>query len=83
MHAWLAALSLTYWPGPDYLPVRESLHARRFWQVGEATMLLLEDAEASGKLLLVHVNGKFYTWKAPSFRKSLVPVQGAAAGSGA
>lgn len=46
-------------------------------------MMLLEDAEASGKLLLVHVNGKFYTWKAPGFRKSLLPVQAPGLGSGA
>ena len=46
-------------------------------------MMLLEDAEASGKLLLVHVNGKFYMWKPPGFRKSLVPVQAPGPGSGA
>ena len=46
-------------------------------------MMLLEDAEASGKLLLVHVNGKFYMWKPPGFSKSLVPVQAPGPGSGA
>ena len=46
-------------------------------------MMLLEDTEASGKLLLVHVNGKFYMWKPPGFRKSLVPVQALGSGSGA
>lgn len=28
-------------------------------------MLLLEDDSAVGRLLMVHVNGKFYEWKAP------------------
>lgn len=45
--------------------------------------MLLEDDEAAGKLLMVHVNGKFYTWKPPGFRKSLVPVEAAAAPAGA
>ena len=45
--------------------------------------MLLEDDEAAGRLLMVHVNGKFYTWKPPGFRKSLVPVEAAAAPAGA
>ena len=51
--------------------------------MSEATIMLLEDDEAAGKLLMVHVNGKFYTWKPPGFRKSLVPVEAAAAPAGA
>ena len=51
--------------------------------MSEATLMLLEDAKASGKLLLVHVNGKFYMWKPPGFKKSLVPVQAPGPGSGA
>lgn len=45
--------------------------------------MLLEDDKAAGRLLMVHVNGKFYTWKPPGFRKSLVPVGAAAAPAGA
>ena len=44
--------------------------------------MLLEDDLAAGRLLMVHVNGKFYTWKPPGFRKSLVPVEAAAAPAG-
>ena len=34
-------------------------------QVVEACMLLVEDNNAVGRILMVHVNGKFYDWKAP------------------
>ncbi len=51
--------------------------------MSEATLMLLEDEEAAGRLLMLHVNGKAYTWKPPGFRKSLVPVAGAPVGAGA
>jgi len=51
--------------------------------VSEATLMLLEDEEAAGRLLMLHVNGKAYTWKPPGFRKSLVPVADATGGAGA
>jgi len=51
--------------------------------VSEATLMLLEDEEAAGRLLMLHVNGKAYTWKPPGFRKSLVPVADASGGAGA
>lgn len=34
-------------------------------QVVEASLLLLEDDSAHGKILMVHVNGKFYEWTPP------------------
>ncbi len=34
-------------------------------QVVEASMLLVEDNNAVGRILMVHVNGRFYDWNAP------------------
>ena len=34
-------------------------------QVVEASMLLLEDARAFGKVVLVHINGRLYEWAPP------------------
>ena len=34
-------------------------------QVVEASLQLLEDESAYGRILMVHVNGKFYEWTPP------------------
>lgn len=83
MHVWLHALALMYELATLHCAANPKSSDWDLAQVCEATMMLLEDTEASGKLLLVHVNGKFYMWKPPGFRKSLVPVQAPGPGSGA
>ncbi len=37
----------------------------RLVQVAEASLLLLEDESAHGKVLMVHASGRLYEWVAP------------------
>ncbi len=46
--------------------MQEATHEYLHWpQVVEASLQLLEDESAYGKILMVHVNGKFFEWTPP------------------
>lgn len=46
-------------------------------QVVEASLVLLEDPEAFGRVIMVHVNGRLYEWS-PQFRANLRQIRPAA-----
>ena len=49
-------------------------------QVVEASIMLLEDARAFGKVVMVHMNGRLYEWLPP--KGNLKQVRGEAAAAG-